>query len=270
MTPVAFERLIPFAWKPAAKAIYYRLFRLNLRTRCWFADRFRTPRLKVPVPPAMLRFRVSESIPVEEFLRVGEAWANLIRLHSEDMGQDRGNARRVLDFGCGCGRTARWLLGDRNTEFHGVDVDQEAVAWCQQHLTPDRFAVTGPAPPLLYPDEHFDVIYCLSVFTHLNEVMQDAWLQELRRILRPGGVLLLTVHGINAAKGMDAEGQRILQASGFLHRRSPKLSGLLPDWYQTTWHSEEYIVGRLSAGFSDVRYRTIPDSVQDIVLAKRP
>ena len=99
--------------------------------------------------------------------------------------------------------------------------------------------------------------------------MQDIWLAELSRILKPGGVLLLTIHGDAASKDLDAEGKQTLQTHGFLHRRSQKLQGLVPDWYQTTWHSREYIVSRLSAWFGDIRYWVVPDGQQDVVAAKK-
>ena len=46
-----------------------------------------------------------------------------------------------------------------------------------------------------------------------------------------------------------------------------KLKGLVPDWYQTTWHSKEYIVARLSRWFTNARYQTVPDGMQDVVIA---
>ena len=83
-------------------------------------------------------------------------------------------------------RTIRWFLaGGSQAEFHGVDVDAEAILWYKTHLQRGYFLATAPNPPLPYPAEHFDVAYCLSVFTHLNESMQDAWLAELNRILKP-------------------------------------------------------------------------------------
>lgn len=146
------------------------------------------PPLEIPVPPAILRFRVSELLPAHEFLRVGAGCADLIRRHVNDMGTDFASAHRVLDFGCGCGRTIRWFLRDGGkTEFHGVDVDADAIDWCNRHLPQGHFLATAPAPPLPYPPEHFDIVYCLSVFTHLNESMQDMWLAEISRILKPGG-----------------------------------------------------------------------------------
>jgi SAM-dependent methyltransferase len=264
------QRVVPPALKPLARAVYYSIFRFSLRIRLWLADRIGMPGQKLAVPPAILRFRVSETISAGEFLRVGEGCANLIQQCVRDLGKDFEGDCRVLDFGCGCGRTIRWFLRDGgNAEFHGVDVDAEAVAWCRQHLQQGHFLATGPEPPLPYPADHFDIVYCLSVFTHLNESMQDAWLAELARIMKPGGVLILTVYGKTAGEGLNEEGWKMLQSRGFVHQRSQKLKGLVPDWYQTTWHSREYIVNRLSARFEDIRYVVVPDGQQDVVAGEK-
>ena len=254
---------------PALKAIYYPVFRLLLRSRFWFADRFSRHQSETPVPPAFLRYRVSESLAVGEFLRVGEGCAIRIGQYLNQMGVNVENADRVLDFGCGCGRTIGWFLrANGTTEFHGVDVDREAIEWCKRHLPKGHFLASASTPPLPYPDRYFDGIYCMSVFTHLNEAMQDAWLAELRRVLQPGGALLLTVYGATASSGLDSDGKRMLQESGFVHRRSQKLKGLVPDWYQTSWHSREYIVERLAREFEDIRYYVIPDGLQDFVVGR--
>jgi len=62
----------------------------------------------------------------------------------------------------------------------------------------------------------------------------------------------------------------LLEEEGFLHRRSSKFKGILPAWYHTTWHSRDYIVGRLRGLFEQAKYVTIDDGIQDIVLAKFP
>jgi ubiquinone/menaquinone biosynthesis C-methylase UbiE len=264
------QGVVPPGLKPIAKAIYYGLYRLHLRIRFRCADRRGMPPSEVPVPPAILRFRVNGSLSVSEFLRVGAGCASLIQQHVDDMGISLSSAHRVLDFGCGCGRISRWFLRDDGlAEFHGVDVDADAVGWCKRHLPRGHFLATAPTPPLPYPDDYFDVVYCLSVFTHLNETMQDSWLAELNRVLKPGGVLLITIHGKAAALRLDREGQEMLRIHGFVHRRSQKLRGLVPDWYQTTCHSRDYIVNRLSTWFEDIRYRVVPDGLQDFVAAKK-
>src|SRR3984957_6997253 len=189
------QSLIPPALRPIARAIYHKAFRLQLRTEFWCADRLSKAPSPVPVPPAILRYRVSELLSVSEFLRIGAGCASLIRQRVDDMGIAIGSAHRVLDFGCGCGRTIAWLLRDSDAEFHGVDVDRDAVDWCKNNLRDGHFLANASIPPLPYPNEYFDVVYCLSVFTHLNESMQDLWIEELSRILKPGGVLLLTIYG---------------------------------------------------------------------------
>src|SRR5438309_140167 len=135
---------------------YHWLFRLQIRVRCWLADRLGSR--ESTVPPAMLRFRVTESLSVKEFVRIGEGVAQHIRQRLFD-GHLEG--RRVLDFGCGCGRTLRWMLGegsresgvgsretDGGMEFHGVDVDREAIEWCKGHLNGAQFMANAPEPPL--------------------------------------------------------------------------------------------------------------------------
>lgn len=48
-----------------------------------------------------------------------------------------------------------------------------------------QFQTIAPTPPLPYRDDQFDIIYCISVFTHFDEEMQDLWLHELTRVLNP-------------------------------------------------------------------------------------
>jgi SAM-dependent methyltransferase len=102
--------------------------------------------------------------------------------------------RRMLDFGCGSGRLLRQLLDEaRVAEVHGSDLDPEMVGWVSANLCPPIAGAkaNGPRPPLDYPDDHFDVVTALSVFTHIAEGWSD-WLLELRRVLRPGGLLIAT------------------------------------------------------------------------------
>jgi len=106
---------------------------------------------------------------------------------------------RILDWGMGHGRVARFLhpVAGAN-DVHGIDIDPENITWAQQHL-PQVASMLGPLnPPTIYEKRSFDLIYGISVMTHLVENVQRAWLEEISRILRPGGLALLTFAGDSA------------------------------------------------------------------------
>jgi SAM-dependent methyltransferase len=97
----------------------------------------------------------------------------------------------VLDWGCGCGRISRHLPRHTDARIVGRDIDPVTVAWSAANL-PGDFRLSGLAPPLDLGDGSVDVILAQSVFTHLGEAAQRAWLAELARVLAPGGLLLLS------------------------------------------------------------------------------
>ncbi|HEY0382006.1 MAG TPA: class I SAM-dependent methyltransferase [Candidatus Elarobacter sp.] len=79
------------------------------------------------------------------------------------------------------------------TTRRNVPAGAALVDMCRRLDLRARFVVTEPAPPSDLPAESFDVIYAYSVFTHLSEELQRAWIEEFRRLLRPGGVLVASV-----------------------------------------------------------------------------
>lgn len=102
---------------------------------------------------------------------------------------------RYFDFGCASGRVVRHFVAQTEVaEIWGSDINQRHIRWLYEHL-PQRvkpiFNHTLPMLPL--PDNYFDVVSAFSVFTHID-TFETAWLAELRRILRPGGMAYLTVH----------------------------------------------------------------------------
>lgn len=112
---------------------------------------------------------------------------------------DQGAKARVLDFGVGCGRTARHFYRhlDR-VEMHGCDVDEAPILWLRDNVPFIMPVHSNNSPPLPYDDNYFDAIYSISVFSHLNRPAFSAWLDELARIVRPKGRVIITTHGTHA------------------------------------------------------------------------
>ena len=67
------------------------------------------------------------------------------------------------------------------------------VSWVRKTLCPPiaDVRVNREQPPLDFPDDHFDLVTALSVFTHIADGWSD-WLLEIRRVLKPGGLLIAT------------------------------------------------------------------------------
>ena len=104
--------------------------------------------------------------------------------------------QRILDFGCGWGRIARLFLKDVPAgNFTGVDVDPDVIALCTATFPYGTFRAVPAVPPTDLPPAHFDLAYAYSVFSHLNEATHLAWVRELARVLKPGGLLFATTQG---------------------------------------------------------------------------
>lgn len=107
----------------------------------------------------------------------------------------------ILDFGCSNGRIIRWFSEwTKAGEVWGVDISTEQIMWAKTNLTPPfKFITSTTAPHLPFEDCYFNFIYAGSVFTHIDD-LSDAWLMELRRILKPDGFLYLTIHDESTIK----------------------------------------------------------------------
>ena len=148
----------------------------------------------LPVPPARLRILATASPSVEWFIQSGQAAADSIRELLARNGMPIAEIGRMLDFGCGCGRVVRYWA-NVPTRIHGCDYNAVLVNWCRRRLPFSRFGTNGLAPPLPYADASFDLVYALSVFTHLPRTLQQQWMGELARVLTPNGYLIVSTHG---------------------------------------------------------------------------
>jgi Methylase of polypeptide chain release factors len=150
-----------------------------------------------PFPPEALR-SITGPVELPLFLYHGLNQLRQIMAMFETHRKSDPPRPRILDFGVGSGRLARFLAHRPDIwELHGSDVNPEMGNWCQVNL-PGQFRRNEPLPPLSFESEHFDLIYALSVFSHLPLTATKAWLNELARLLKPGGVLVITTHGYTA------------------------------------------------------------------------
>jgi SAM-dependent methyltransferase len=246
------QRFLPASMANGLKQLYHeRLLPMTYDERV-DADILREFEIAAAPPPA-LRHRVHGDSDLRSFLSVGhDAYLSIqegLKTSHAILSADS----NVLDFGCGSGRTLLWWAkSSPRPQLFGTDIDAEAVAWISAHL-PITVNVNDFDPPLPYADGAMDVIYSISVLTHLPEEAQDRWLAELRRIVRPGGILLISVHSSEANELLSTADRTALQEQGILFTRgfnlAPKIFG---ETYQNTYHSDNYIAKHWGAMFEIV------------------
>jgi SAM-dependent methyltransferase len=255
---------------------FYRLRRQKRLRRLEIKDQhFLVTHPGVKMPSAELRYNVVGAYDIPKFLDMGEQTIRDIEHALENAGGSLNRTKEFLDFGCGCGRLIIALLRFRsdhglNLNITGCDVDQRAVEWCQRNLQSSRCVVNQEMPPLMFSDHTFDVIWCGSVFTHLDEAHQNLWLSELKRVLKPTGILIASVHGRHSWESRLPFWTRAkLEKKGILFAKTGANKGIHPDWYQVTWHTEAYVKQHWSTLFEVCAY--LPrafNNHQDIVVAR--
>ena len=231
--------------------------RLRLRTRLRSVRSQLKPRLRIacynlgyrmirahdgrPLPPASLVNLVIGSRELAWYQLGGIFMQQAICTFLRRNGAPVESFRSMLDFGCGCGRILRWWGGiSGSCEIWGCDYNPRLIAWCRDNLSQiAKFEVNDAEPPLKFPAGSFGLVYSYSVFTHLAAEKQRPWMEELVRVLRPGGMLLITVHGKRVAwrSGLAAEQIRELEERGSLAYGEDR-SGSNPCG---VYHSEAYM-----------------------------
>ena len=202
----------------------------------------------LPLPPGDLMFLVQGTTNVQEFLTDGRGTALAVLDVLKSSGVTVDSSMSVLDFGCGCGRVIRHVHAISGARCHGSDYNPQLVKWCKENLRFAQFDVNGASPPLPHADGQFDVIYALSVFTHLPEELQAAWMSELSRVLKPGGHLLMTTHGESFLPYMSEEDRKTFQSGRLVVRKdgavgsNPFFAAHPPDYVKTHAPSDLAIV----------------------------
>ena len=224
----------------------------------------------LPIPPANLIFLVAGSTDVSWFLEGGAlAAASIIdAMNAQHAGIEK--MRAILDFGCGCGRVLRQWHSLPNTRICGTDANPTLVGWSRRNLPFADVRSNRLAPPLDYADSSFDLVYALSVFTHLTEELQKSWMDELLRVLRPGGHLIITTHGEHYADRLnDAERQRF-QSGELIVKDDTNAPGSNAC---SAYHPVSYVRDKLSGKFEFLAF--IPEGArgnpsQDLYVLRRP
>jgi SAM-dependent methyltransferase len=244
-----------------------------LMARTWRANRqFSSKHPGIKMPPMGLMHDPYGMVEYASYWEDGRKAADALHGIIREKCGDLANPGRILEWGCGPGRIIRHfpdLMGKSRFEFFGSDYNQEAIEWCTEHLSGISFSSNALAPPLIYPATFFDFIYCISVFTHLSEAMHYAWIAELLRLLKPGGYILISLHGDYYRRKLLPDELEKYDAGHLVVREGVLEGGRT----YTAFHGERFIRERLLASAEVLRHDTSENLVcspQDLWLIRKP
>ena len=188
-----FKRVTPASAQPAAAGLFDRTTNLVESVLGWREEL---------TPPLRIRLHIGPFLDPRLYRFAGER--NVLAF--KELAGLRADAA-FLDIGCGCGRVARALTEyfDSAAVYEGFDAAKKPVEWAQKVITPKfskfhfqtadtfnkRYNPSGKtqASHLIfpYPDNTFDFAFAGSVYTHMLPEEVTNFVEETRRVLKPGG-----------------------------------------------------------------------------------
>jgi SAM-dependent methyltransferase len=248
-----------------------------------------------PVPPNS-NMRKTSAKTIKQYVRSSLTTYSPIITMARFYGIPFDSSTKVLDFGCGVGRQLMPLVRHfPDAQYFAVDVDPSSVDFIRKAYPNVKSGINGFMPPLDFPDQAMDLVYSVSTFSHFDLPTQSAWLKELFRITKPGGLVLPTIEGkralaqlSDATSTADKEIDEKLRADGIFYKeyvwlkklksRGPALSAkvdiasffgdsygntiMTPDFIYRNWTSPGFEVLGIAEGVIDAR--------QDLVVLRRP
>lgn len=135
-------------------------------------------------------FNVSRSAPWPEF----DLFLHFLKL-AQPADADKIRKRekiRLLDLGCGNGRLFNFLKHESNIKYFGIDNNRSLLQIAKKNH-PDGTFRYGDALALPFRAASFDTVWCIAVLHHIPAELQLRALQEMYRVLKKNGTLMLTV-----------------------------------------------------------------------------
>ena len=237
------------------------LSRKNRRNRARFLSKHPT----VKLPPDEMIFETFGKLDYQSYYHESrEAARELIDLMGKHHALD--NAR-ICEWGCGPARLLRHmtdLLIEQDVDLTGTDYNVPMIDWAATNIPGVTFLPNRLSPPLPVRDQAFDIVYSISVMTHLSEPLQREWLKECLRVLAPGGIFLFTVIGDSYLGNLLPGEQREYRERGILVR------GRVGEGRKNfgAYNSPDYVRNVLLKGM-DIAEHIVREGQQDIWMVRK-
>lgn len=177
----------------------------------------------------------------------------------------------ILEIGCGSARLIRHFRCMDGVRVVGTDADPKAIQWCKSNIPGMEFYVNKLSPPLPFDANSFDLAFAASVFTHIPLQVQQAWIEEMCRIVRPGGFFICTIEGwFNQRRQLSPENRAQLRAERQLmlvpsDKNASLSTKALDSW--DVFQLRDQVIAAFGSVFEMLDYSP---GVQDVLILRKP
>jgi len=212
--------------------------------------------------------------PVEAYFESGESLHENLLYALKEATFYPGVSSALLDFACGYGRLARFLVKDVGPQNITVaDIDARAVDFCKSRLGVTGFNSTRHPGELVH-DGQYDGVLVVSLFSHLSLQLWSLWLERLFEMVKVGGVLLFSTHGLHAYGLLNEQARRVVEelSEGFYYVGVSETNRLSSMDYGTTYVSQTYVeraVRKARLGTREAYFPHLLWNFQDVYVLRK-
>ena len=208
--------------------------------------------------------------PIRDYLADGWRTMSELVLLLEEVNHPLLRTKSVLEFASGHGRFTRHLvkaLGAERVVANDVVVD--SVEFARKTFGVEGF-VSPSVPEQVQWNQQHDLVFVLSLFTHLPASTWSRWLRRIFDMVAPGGVLVFTTHGAEAVRKQNVT----LDENGYFFVASSESNAIDGQEYGTTFTSEAFVRARIAETLPEARLLKVAERQfwhhQDAIVIEKP
>ena len=212
-------------------------------------NRYKTKNPGIPLPPAY--FLYETYMPdYERYMDDGRVAAQ--EIIDWTIRYIPGSPVMIMEWGCGVARIVRHLpaILQERAGISACDINEKMINWDRENIQGIEFSRINLFPPTMYTPGQFNIVYAISVFTHIDGREHMSWIMEMHRILMQGGIFLFTTHGKNFYHQLAGNELKLLADEGYFTRSYPDKGHRM----MTTYNEADHFRTMVSACFEVLEF----------------
>jgi len=195
-----------------------------------------------PLPPYDIAYDAFSDLVPDHYIKLGKEHADIV---SNLIKKYKPNAKSIYEWGCGPMRVLRQIpnnFPENKINYFGSDYNKKSVNWAQKNFPNIKISLNELKPPLPFDDNSFDVIYCISVFTHLSEELSIKYINDIYRILKYDGIFISTFHGDKNSSVLNNDEIEKFISGKFVERGNVKEGSRI----FASYHPDQFLIDNFS------------------------